>query len=498
MAKEEATYYLAVDIGASSGRHILFSLQNGKIASEEIYRFENGMKKKDGKLLWDTDRLFAEIINGMKRCGEVGKIPTTMAIDTWAVDYVLLDENDKVLGDTFGYRDSRTDGMDEEVRKWISDETLYEKTGIQKQIFNTIYQLTADRMQRPEVLNQAKTFLMLPDYFTFRLTGQKASEYTNATSTQLVSPFTKQWDMELIRTLKLPTEIFLPLKQPGNSLGNLKPEIAEEIGFDCEVLQCATHDTASAVMAMPWVVENRGAATENLENLNASATGGTGDFESALYISSGTWSLMGTELPEALCDTASQKGNFTNEGGYDYRFRYLKNIMGLWMIQSVRHETNDAYTFAELAKMAEENDDFPSLVDANDPSFLSPQSAGMTMTEAVKAYCKNTNQRVPENIGELAAVIYKSLAKCYGETVQKIEANTEQNFDTIYIIGGGCNNDYLNRLTAKTTGKKVSAGPSEATAIGNALSQMIAKGDIRDLATAREMVAKSFDIRVYK
>lgn len=462
-------YYLAVDIGASSGRHILGHIENGKLQLEEIYRFANQMTNKDGSLLWDTERLFSEIIAGMKECKKLNKIPKSMAIDTWAVDYVLLDEGECVLGETYGYRDSRTAGMDKEVYKIIPETELYGKTGIQKQIFNTVYQLTAVKHNNPEYLKKAKTFLMLPDYFQFLLTGTKKSEYTNATSTQLVSPETKQWDRELIKNLGLTEEMFLPLTAAGTVVGNLKESIKKEVGFDLTVLQCAGHDTASAVMAVP---------------------NPDGD---ALYISSGTWSLMGTETANAVINEESRKANFTNEGGYDYRFRYLKNIMGLWMIQSVRHETGDAYSFAELCNMAEECKDFPSRVDVNDDMFLAPAS----MCDAVKQYCENTNQAVPDTIGEISTVIYRSLADSYGKTVREIEKNTGKTYNAINIIGGGANADYLNRLTADATAKTVLAGPTEATAIGNLLAQLIKDGALKDLKTARKCVLNSFEIKKY-
>jgi len=244
-------YYLAIDIGASSGRHMIGWIENGKMQLEEIYRFENGMQDKDGSLVWDMKHLFSEIVNGMKQCVEAGKIPVTMSIDTWGVDYVLLDENDQVLGETFGYRDSRMEGMDTEVYKYIEEKELYAKTGTQKQMFNTIYQLMADKMRRPEVLNKAKTILLLPDYFQFMLTGNKISEYTDATTTQLVNPITNQWDKELIEMLGYPSDIFLPLQMPGTEVGELRQEIQDEVGFNCQVVLCASHDTASAVMAMP-------------------------------------------------------------------------------------------------------------------------------------------------------------------------------------------------------------------------------------------------------
>ena len=464
------TYYLAVDIGASSGRHILGHLENGKMILEEIYRFENGMDIRDGKKLWDVRRLFSEIVAGMKKCKEIGKIPVSMSIDTWAVDYVLLDENDRILGDTYGYRDSRTTGMDIEVYKIIPEPELYQKTGIQKQIFNTIYQLMAVKQNTPELLEKAKTFLMLPDYFQFLLTGKKRSEYTNGTSTQLVNPFDKQWDEASIQSLGYPSEIFLPLSMPGTDVGNLTEELQKEVGFDLTVVLCASHDTASAVMAMPKA-EGEG-----------------------LYISSGTWSLMGTEVTDAICTEQSRKANFTNEGGYDYRFRYLKNIMGLWMIQSVRHELNDSYSFAQLCEMAEASKDFPSRVDVNHDVFLAPDS----MIQAIKDYCADTCQRVPESVGEIATVIYQSLAECYGKTVHEIEENTYRKYDEIYIIGGGANAAYLNQLTTNATGKTVYAGPGEATAIGNMMAQMIRDGRFQDLFEARRCVRESFDVKVYE
>lgn len=464
------TYYLAVDIGASSGRHVLGHLENGQMVLEEIYRFENSMDRQGGKLLWDTGRLFTEIVNGMKMCRKLNKIPVSMSVDTWAVDYVLLDEQDQVLGDTYGYRDSRTAGMDAEVYKIISEQELYQRTGIQKQIFNTVYQLMAVKKQTPELLEKAKSFLMLPDYFQFLLTGQKVAEYTNGTSTQLVSPQTKQWDKELIHQLGYPEEMFLPLQMPGIEVGFLTKEIQEQIGFDCKVVLCASHDTASAVMAMPLVQEE------------------------GVYISSGTWSLMGVEAKKADCREQSRRGNFTNEGGYEYRFRYLKNIMGLWMIQSVRHEHEDAYSFAQLCEMAAECGDFPACVDVNDYTFLAPDN----MTEAIQDYCRKTGQAVPVTVGELSAVIYQSLANCYGKTVKQLQQNLGKTYNGIYVIGGGSNAAYLNQLTADATGMDVYAGPSEATAVGNIMAQMIHNGALKNLAEARKCVAESFRISHYK
>lgn len=461
-------YYLAIDIGASSGRHMLASVVDGKMQLEEVYRFPNGMDNKDGTLCWDVDRLFTEIKNGLKKCKEVGKVPVSMSIDTWGVDYVLLDENDNILGDTVGYRDSRTNGMDEKVYEIISHEDLYKRTGIQKQIFNTVYQLMAVKETHPEYLEKAAALLMIPDYFHFLLTGVKKNEYTNATTGQLISPKTNDWDYELMEMLGYNTKMFQPVSMPGTVVGNFTEEIQKEVGFDCTVVLPATHDTGSAVLAVPTNDDN------------------------AIYISSGTWSLMGIERKEADCSLESMKANFTNEGGYDHRFRYLKNIMGLWMIQSVKKEFTEDLSFAEICERASK-ETISSIVDCNDDCFLAPES----MIGAVQQFCEETNQQVPKTVAEISAVIYNSLAKCYGDTIKEIEAITGNTYDTIYVVGGGSNAGYLNELTAKYTGKKVSAGPSEATAIGNVIVQMLHDGVFKDLPEARTCVRESFDVKMY-
>jgi rhamnulokinase len=464
------SYYLAVDIGASSGRHILGSVENGKIKLQEIYRFENKLVKKNNHLCWDLDKLFAEIVNGMKKCKELDKIPVSMGIDTWAVDFVLLDKNNAVIGDTVAYRDARTKGMDKFVEAHISNEQLYTKTGIQKQPFNSIYQLCAIKKEHPEQLECAKSFLMVPEYFNFLLTGVKKNEYTNATTTQLVDAQTHTWDFELIDKLQLNAEMFGEIYPPKTAVGHLNASIRGQVGFDCEVVLPATHDTGSAVMAVPTNAEN-----------------------DSIYLSSGTWSLMGMERMNPDCSEQSRKLNFTNEGGYDYRFRYLKNIMGLWIIQSVRHELEHTYSFDELCNMARQASDFHSLIDVNDESFLSPEN----MTEAIKTFCKESSQQVPQSIGELFACIYHSLAKSYADAVRELEQTTGHTYSYVHIIGGGSKDDYLNTLTAQYTGKTVFAGPSEATATGNLLAQMLKDGVFADLPQAREAVANSFDIQKF-
>lgn len=461
-------YYLAVDIGASSGRHILGHLEDGRMVLEEVHRFWNGMKEVDGELCWDVEQLFSDIIEGMKKCRETGKIPSAMGIDTWAVDFVLLDENDQRLGNAVGYRDGRTKGMDAKVYDIIPERELYGRTGIQKQIFNTIYQLMAVKEKHPEQLERAKSLLMIPEYFNFLLTGKRTAEYTNATTTQLVNPDTKDWDFELIEKLGYPKEIFCEIKKPGTILGSLTEQIQKEVGFDCQVVLPATHDTGSAVMAVPT------------------------NQDDTIYISSGTWSLMGTERMTAECSAQSMEHNFTNEGGYDYRFRYLKNIMGLWMIQSVRGEIAPEQSFGEICAAASK-ETIASLVDCNDDRFLAPEN----MTMEVQKACEETGQQVPQGIAEVASVIYNSLAKCYAETIAEIEDMTGTHYDSIHVVGGGANAAYLNELTANATGCMVYAGPTEATAIGNLAAQMLADGALADLQEARSCIFKSFEIVTY-
>lgn len=462
-------YYLAVDIGASSGRHILSYRKDGRMILEEIYRFPNGMADRNGEKIWDVESLFSHIVEGMKKCRELGKIPYSMGIDTWAVDFVLLDKNDQRIGNVVGYRDSRTKNMDQEVYKVIPEEKLYERTGIQKQIFNTIYQLMALKRKKPEDLEQAETLLMIPDYFGFLLTGHKVQEYTNASTTQLLNPETKEWDYELIRALGYPEKIFQKIETPGFVVGELTGEIQAQVGYNCKLVLPATHDTGSAVVAVP---SNK---------------------EDVLYISSGTWSLMGTELPAADCSKESRKRNLTNEGGYDYRFRYLKNIMGMWMINQVKHEIAEEMSFGEICDMASRTS-ISSIVPVNDDRFLAPDN----MTKQVQAACRESGQQVPEGIAEVAAVIYHSLAQCYAYTAKEIQQMTKREYDAIHIVGGGSNAVYLNELTAKACKKTVYTGPTEATAVGNIAVQMIASGELKDLKDARNCIFHSFPIGTYE
>lgn len=453
--------YLAVDIGASSGRHMLGFLENGKLKLKEIYRFENRLINKNDKLCWDQDYLFNEICTGMKKCGTMGIIPESVAIDTWGVDYVLLDKDGDVIGDAVSYRDSRTEGMDEAVSGIISPEELYARTGIQKAIFNTIYQLMAEMRKSPERLEKAETLLFMPEYFDYMLTGNKTCEYTVASTSQLLDAKKCDWDYELLNKLSLPENIFQKIEMPGTYIGNLKQDIRERIGYDCRVVHAPAHDTASAVLAVP-VPED-------------------GD---SIYISSGTWSLMGIERDIPNLTEDSRRHNFTNEGGYNRKYRYLKNIMGLWMIQSVRNELPEKISFEKLCELARQENSYPGRIDAGDGRFLAPSS----MTEEIRAAIREKNMPEPENIGQLASCIYHSLADKYAETAKEIEELTGKTYNYINIVGGGCNADYLNELTAMATRKKILTGPSEATAAGNLLAQMIADGVFKNVMEARRSI----------
>jgi len=462
-------YYLAIDIGASSGRHILGSFEDGKYILEEVYRFPNGAARNGNHLCWDYCSLFENIVAGLTECKKLGKIPEVVGIDTWALDYVLLDDSGTVIGDTVAYRDARTDGMDKFVSACVSDEELYARAGIQKMAINTIYQLMALKREHPEELSAAKTLIMVPDYMNYLLTGIMKSEYTNATTTALVNAETKQWDDILLDKLGYPKEIFLPLSMPGTVVGNFTDEIAARVGYQAKVVLPATHDTGSAFLAVPARDDN------------------------AVYISSGTWSLMGVENMEPVTSEESRSMNFTNEGGYDYRFRYLKNIMGLWIIQSIRHELNDKYSFAELEAQAREASDFPSVIAANDERFLAPKS----MIEAIREYCRETSQPVPESVGELIQCAYRSLALCYRDTILELEKISGKKYTSINIVGGGSKDSYLNQLTADRTGLPVFAGPSEGTALGNLMALMLSDGVFASLAEARAAIRPSFGIKEY-
>ncbi len=452
------TYYLAIDIGASSGRHILGYVENGIIKTEEVYRFKNGYNEENGSLVWDVNQLFNEVKNGIKRCGELGKIPKTVAIDTWGVDYVLLDKHKNEILPCFCYRDARTEKAVDLVEALIPFEQLYEKTGIQKQSLNTVYQLFCDKQSGK--LDGAEYFLMMPEYLSFKLTGEIKNEYTEASTTGMLNAQEKAWDGELLSVLGYNKKLFNPLFAPCTAVGEFTRELQIYFGFNSQVIFAPSHDTASAVAACPMG-------------------------EDELYISSGTWSLIGTESQTPIITPESLKNNFANEGGINFRFRFLKNYMGMWLLQGIRRDLNNQLSYDEMMELAKAETEY-EYIDVNHKSLVAPKS----MITAVKECCNNPNMTLPMVI----ATVYHSLARSYKAACDEIESIIGKEIKAIHIVGGGSKDDYLNRLTAKYTGKPVTAGPVEATAVGNLISQLIYDGVCENLEAARQLVKKSFNI----
>ncbi len=470
------TCFLAIDIGASSGRHIAGTVKEGKIVLQEVYRFENGVSRRDGHLCWDIDRLASEVVQGLRAAHEAGFAPVTIGIDTWAVDFVLLDAKGQRIGDAVAYRDERTEGMKEilEQEYGLDFAEHYARTGIQYQPFNTVYQLMALKREHPEQMEQAASFLMIPDYLNYLLCGVQANEYTNASTTALVGAGSKDWDRELMERLGLPQDMFHTLRMPGTVLGHLTTEMQEQVGFDAEVILPATHDTGSAFLAVPARDDN------------------------AVYLSSGTWSLLGVENKTAITSLESCAANFTNEGGYAYRYRYLKNIMGLWMIQSIRRElgeqTGTRPGFPALIAAAREASYFDSCVDPDENRFLAPAS----MIGEVKSACRDNGQPVPKTTGEVMQCVYNSLTQDYRRAVETLQKLTGKTYTSLNIVGGGSQDQYLNQQTANATGLPVYAGPTEGTALGNLLVQLIHAGIFCDLQEARAAIRESFAIKEFQ
>ena len=482
--KSAESVYAAIDIGASSGRVIMGWLEEGLMRLEEVHRFDNVQKRSGGHDCWDVDRLFDEIVTGLRVAREkTGRIPASIGIDTWAVDFVLLDKDDHILGDAVAYRDARTQGMYDVADALMDPSDLYAKTGIQRQPFNTIYQLLALQREHPEQLAAARSFLMIPDYLVWRLTGVKANEYTNATTTGMLNAVDRDWDQDILDAVGIDRTLFMKPAMPGEIIGELSADVAKKVGYQSKVVLPASHDTGSAFLAVP-----------------------ARDDEAA-YISSGTWSLLGVELPEPLTTVEAFQDNFTNEGGYQVRFRFLKNIMGLWMNQSVRREVNGvdyvegktshsamfdhAVSFDELRAMCREAEPFEAYVDVDDERFLAPDS----MIEEIKLACKEDGQPVPQSIGQIMRTNYCSLASSYARNIKRLRELTGREYTSINIVGGGCQDGYLNQATANACGLPVFAGPIEGTCIGNLIVQMIVGGDFENLAQARACVAESFEVK---
>lgn len=450
-------YALAIDLGASGGRHILGHIEAGKLVTEEVHRFTNAPILRAGSLVWDAERLYAEILTGLKKCAACGKIPDTVGIDTWGVDYALLDKRGELIGPIYCYRDGRGGKAAEKLHSHIPHAVLYASTGTQYQPFNTVYQLYDDRLTGR--LEQAEDMLLLPSYLSYLLTGERRNEYTDASTTGLLDAATRDWAYPLLDRIGLPQKLFHKPAMPG-VLGRFTPAVAAAVGFDAAVVLPATHDTASAVFSV----------TD----------------PQAVYLSSGTWSLLGRQIERPILSGVARVLNYTNEGGADGRIRFLRNIMGLWLIQRYRQETGDVFSFAELADMAEREAVFDWAIDVDDESFIAPPD----MAQAVQTACVRIGAPAPTTPGQTAHCIFSSLAHAYASAADRLDELLQTHTDTIYIVGGGSRNRWLNTLTERYSGRKVVTGHPEATAVGNLGAQFVATG-VLDGNTFGALVEKS-------
>lgn len=469
-----AQQFLAFDLGAESGRGVLGHFNGERLNLEELHRFPNGGVRVLDSLHWDVLRLWNEIKTTLSICAQKGTNLSGIGIDTWGVDFALLDRGDVLLGFPYHYRDSRTDGMLEEAFRRLPQATLFERSGCQFLQINTLYQLCAMVVQKSPLLDVAETFLMIPDLFNFWLTGRKVCEFTNATTTQFYDPRRKGWSKEICAPLGLPYEILPEVVQPGTQLGTLLPSVAAETGIpEIPVIAPACHDTGSAVAAVPAQKDDWA------------------------YISSGTWSLMGIEVAEPIVTDQALALNFTNEGGVENTFRFLKNIMGLWLVQECRRTWAQAgveMSYDQMTQLAENAKPFTALIDPDDDAFLPPGD----MPSRIVDYCKRTGQTVPSDVGGILRCALESLALKYRWVLEKLEAVRGKAINVIHIVGGGAQNQTLCQFTADATRTPVIAGPIEATAIGNIVVQAIASGSIKSISEAREVVRRSFDVVTYE
>ena len=464
---------LAIDLGASSGRGIVGAFDGERLTLRENHRFSNDPVNLCGRLYWDILRIFHEIKLSVQKTVLDGDAVSSIGIDTWGVDYGLLDRAGRLLSNPVHYRDTRTEGAQELVSRTVSAEELYRVAGIQTLNFNTVYQLAVEREEAPEKLAQAERMLNIPDLLNYFLTGRMANEYTILSTGALLDAKKRDYAWELLDRLGIPRRLFGDVTAPGTDLGTLLPQVQGETGkTDAHVLTVASHDTASAVIAVPSEEK---------------------DF---LYISSGTWSLMGTELSDPLINAESRAANFTNEGGACGTVRFLKNIMGLWIIQESRRQwrrEGEDYSFAQMEAWAKESTPFRSLIDVDDSDFATPGD----MPEKIRAYCKRTAQPVPESVGEVVRCIYESLALKYRSVAERVMELMGRRARVIHVVGGGTKDRFLSQLTADACGIPVCAGPEEATAIGNLMMQLMATGEVSDLGQARRVVAASFETKQY-
>jgi rhamnulokinase len=467
--------FLAFDFGAESGRAILGILDGKKISLEEIHRFPNKQLHVSGHTHWDLSYLFGELKKGLKSAAQKGHGELLgLGVDTWGVDFGLVGKDDQVLENPYAYRDQRTEGMMDRAFQLIPREEMYAFTGIQFMPFNSVFQLMSVTESESALLDKIQTLLFMPDLLNFLLTGQKLSEYTIASTSQLLNARKRDWEPGIFEKLGLPLHIMAPVIQPGTSVGQLLPEISRETDIaPMEVIAPACHDTASAVAAVP-------AQTDNWA-----------------YLSSGTWSLLGIEVDGAIINEQSLKNNFTNEGGVGEKIRFLRNTMGLWLLQRCLKDwekKGESHDYDELAALALGSQEFKSIVDPDDHSFLNPPD----MPEAIAEFCRRTRQPVPEKKGEFVRCIYESLALKYRFLVNKINAMCPEPVEVLHVVGGGSRNELLNRFSADATGLHVIAGPAEATAAGNIIVQAIAKKILNGIQEARKVVSRSFPLKTYE
>jgi rhamnulokinase len=466
------THYLAIDLGAESGRTMVGTLENNTLRLAETHRFSNGPVQLSGGLHWDVLRLWTDIQAGIAT--SAAKFPlASLALDAWGVDFALLDRDGALLGNPFHYRDARTDGMLDEAFQRVPREQIFAQTGIQFMQINTLYQLLAMSLQKSPLLDVAQTFLTIPDLFNFWMSGKILCEFTNATTTQCLDPVRRTWALSLLEALEIPTRILPPVCEPGTVLGRLLPEIAASTGAgSVPVIAPACHDTGSAVVAVP--AENK-------------------DFA---WISSGTWSILGCEADRPSVTPKTLEYNFTNEGGVFGSWRLSKNILGLWLVQECRriwkHQGEDL-SYDEITRLASEAKPFLAVIDPDDVSFLHPGD----MPERIRQFCVKTSQPVPQTKGQVVRVALESIALKYRQVLDRLEEVTGKRFTPIHIIGGGTKNRLLNQLTADCCSRTVVAGPVEATALGNLLMQAITLGQLDSLAGARAVVRNSFDVESY-
>lgn len=467
--------FLAFDLGAESGRAVMGLLNGDQLRLEDVHRFRNGGVSAGDSLNWDVLRLFEEMKEGLRMASQTyGKEIAGAGIDTWGVDFGLLGPNDVLLGNPVCYRDSRTDGMMDEAFKIVPRDEVYMRTGIQFMQFNTIFQLLALTRQNRWLLDSAQTLLMMPDLLNFWFTGEKANEFTDATTSQFYNPKLGGYDLELLGKLGIPSHFLQKIVPPGTVLGKVRASVAAETGAgDIPWVAPATHDTGSAVAAVPATGKNHA------------------------YISSGTWSLMGVESPEPIINEKALEFNVTNEGGVCGTFRVLRNIMGLWLVQECKRtwgQQGHELSYATLTEMAAAAEPFRSIVDPDDSSFLKP----CDMPSRIREFCKRTNQPIPETEGQVVRCALDSLALKYRWVLERLDALVGRRLDTIHMVGGGIQNKLLCQLAANTTGRPVIAGPVEATAIGNILIQAMGLGYISSIEQGRQIVRASFDLETYE